>query len=102
MNVRNWIRPLCLAAVAVLTTPLFAQVNPLESKDCVECHTEITPGIVKDWKASVHKSKDVGCGDCHGIRHKSKDDVDKVLTVTADTCATCHADQTRQFKKGKH
>ena len=97
-----WIGLWALAAATCFSHSLQAQAKTLGGKDCVECHKDITPGIVKDWQISVHKKKDVGCADCHGIRHKSKDDVDKVLTVTADTCGNCHADQTRQFKKGKH
>ena len=89
--------------------PLFALVgilfcipfSSLSAQECVECHRKVTPGIVRDWEQSKH-SKDTECYKCHGIRHKSEKDVDKVLTVTADTCANCHEKQVRQFKKSKH
>jgi hydroxylamine dehydrogenase len=69
---------------------------------CLECHAKETPGIVLDWETSAHKSEGVACDDCHGGDHSSKDDVSKVLTVTAATCGECHDDQLSQFSKGKH
>jgi hypothetical protein len=70
--------------------------------NCVKCHTKETPNIVNDWKLSVHSSEEVTCVDCHGDQHLSKDDVSKVLTVTANTCGQCHDDQLQQFSMGKH
>jgi len=73
-----------------------------QNEECIECHTEVTPGIVTDWELSVHSKEDVGCYKCHGIRHKTMDDSDLALTVTAERCNECHADQYTQFSKGKH
>ena len=70
--------------------------------DCVTCHRDITPNIVKDWELSAHKGEDVTCEDCHGSGHKGADDVDKLETVTANTCAQCHDTQFEQFSRGKH
>jgi hypothetical protein len=72
------------------------------AEDCVDCHRKITPNIVIDWETSQHKAKKITCVMCHGGKHKSKDDVDKVQTVTAATCGRCHDTQLDQFKKGKH
>jgi hypothetical protein len=73
-----------------------------ETNGCLECHAKVTPGIVLDWETSAHKGEGVACDDCHGGDHSSKDDVSKVLTVTAATCGECHDDQLTQFSKGKH
>jgi hydroxylamine dehydrogenase len=73
-----------------------------EDSACVTCHREITPRIVDDWEASKHFPNEIGCDTCHGDEHSSAADVDKVETVTADTCGTCHDTQLGQFSKGKH
>lgn len=73
-----------------------------ETNSCLECHAKETPGIVLDWETSVHSSEEVSCDDCHGDGHSSRDDVSKVLTVTAATCGECHDDQLTEFSKGKH
>jgi hypothetical protein len=72
------------------------------AQECIECHEEITPGIVRDWQISVHAAEAVGCADCHGEEHRSAEDVSKVYTVTANTCKLCHAGQYEQFARGKH
>jgi hypothetical protein len=72
------------------------------ARDCIDCHTENTPGIVKDWQLSEHGRNDIGCSDCHGSEHKSATDVAMVKIPTPDTCATCHPERVAEFKKGKH
>ena len=69
---------------------------------CVECHTKVTPKIVKDWKLSRHSKEDVDCSDCHGDKHMSKEDVNLAEIPTPETCSDCHEDQVNQFKAGKH
>ena len=71
-------------------------------KECVTCHTNVTPGIVSDWKLSKHSNRDVSCSVCHGAKHMSEEDVDFVAPVNADKCGTCHQVQGDQFKAGKH
>ena len=46
--------------------------------DCVACHTDVTPGIVTDWKQSGHAGSDVACSICHGDAHNSAEDVANV------------------------
>jgi len=77
--------------------PSFAVANT-----CVDCHTKVTPNIVKDWQISKHFQEEVDCSVCHGDEHQSADDVAKVQTPTPETCEACHEDQVMQFKKGKH
>lgn len=33
---------------------------PVNSKSCVECHRQSTPGIIDHWKGSTHANKGVG------------------------------------------
>jgi len=88
---------LVLFVLAFAAAPSLAAVE-----DCVKCHKTVTPNIVSDWELSLHQKNDVGCDACHGDGHTSAKDVDKVVTITAKTCADCHETQVAQFTKGKH
>lgn len=70
--------------------------------DCVKCHEDVTPGAVRDWRASAHFDEDISCDTCHGDEHSSAVDVHKVLTVTAETCGECHDERLAEYKRGKH
>ncbi len=87
--------------IAIMLT-LLAAPALAEKPSCVECHVDITPGIVTDWRLSAHSENEVTCGVCHGEGHQSAADVAKVETVTAETCGECHDDRLAQFKRGKH
>jgi hypothetical protein len=69
---------------------------------CVACHEQTDPGIVSDWKASLHGKVGVGCTTCHGDRHTTAEDFAEVRLPTPEVCETCHATQVTQFKGGKH
>jgi hydroxylamine dehydrogenase len=74
----------------------------VQAEDCVSCHEKTTPGAVSDWKLSRHFTEEISCEDCHGDGHSSATDLEKVLTVTPETCATCHEERVEEYKKGKH
>jgi hypothetical protein len=84
-----------LAVVALLAAPAAAT-------QCVDCHAKATPGAVADWKLSKHSAHDVGCETCHGSEHTTAADAAKAKLPTPETCATCHEERVKQFKKGKH
>jgi cytochrome c553 len=71
-------------------------------KVCIECHEKRTPGIVRDWKSSEHRKKDVTCISCHGNGHMNAEDVSGVRLPTPEVCGTCHAERVEQFSRGKH
>jgi len=79
-----------------------ARPNLPATEDCVECHKQVTPGIVNDWQLSRHSGANVDCSACHGDGHKSADDVAKTRIPTPATCGECHQDQVEQFTAGKH
>jgi hydroxylamine dehydrogenase len=67
-----------------------------EGEQCIACHEAVTPGIVKDWKASRHsnpgnRKATVYCSHCHGNNHQS------LHMPAPDVCGTCHATQHAQF-----
>jgi len=80
---------------------------PVEKKwtarpECETCHTDVTPGIVADWKASKHAESEVTCSVCHGELHMSEEDVHKARAMKPERCAMCHQVQWEEFKGGKH
>jgi len=75
--------------------------------ECVGCHINVTPGIVRQHMtspmANVAKVEDrVGCADCHGDRHVTMTDYADADMPTADTCRECHKTQHKQYRAGKH
>jgi len=72
------------------------------AQECVDCHAELTPGIVGDWQLSRHGQVGVNCSVCHGGDHSSAQDVAEARIPTPETCATCHAQRVEQFRAGKH
>lgn len=77
-------------------------VAGLEAAECVDCHKNITPGIVTDWEISKHSKAGIDCSVCHGNKHNSPQNVAEVQIPTPDTCAMCHSVQVEQYKAGKH
>jgi hydroxylamine dehydrogenase len=72
------------------------------AQECVNCHKDVTPNIVSDWKLSKHSQNEIICSVCHGEDHKTSDDFAKVQIPTPETCADCHDERVEQFKAGKH
>ncbi|MCE5263100.1 MAG: cytochrome C, partial [Deltaproteobacteria bacterium] len=72
------------------------------AKNCVLCHTAMTPGVVSDWKLSKHSQKGVDCAVCHGDKHFSPETVALAEVPTPERCAYCHGPQVKQFEGGKH
>ncbi len=67
---------------------------------CLDCHAETNPGLLDQWRSSVHFKRDVGCADCHGTDHS------KIFTsrgrVSAGVCARCHERAYGEFLHSKH
>lgn len=68
-------------------------VGHFQGEECLACHEGVTPGIVKDWRASRHaapsQGKVVGCDGCHGNDHQA------LVFPGPATCGTCHETQLR-------
>jgi hypothetical protein len=84
------------AAVALPGWAMAAESN------CISCHKEITPNIVKDFLSGEMGKAGIDCSDCHGKGHQSADDVAKVELPTEKTCQKCHEEQHDQYMAGKH
>ncbi|WP_456477681.1 multiheme c-type cytochrome [Geoglobus ahangari] len=87
---------------AVLLVFLLAALTSLASaSECIDCHKQVTPGIVDQW-LSGNMSKHIGCEACHGVGHRSSDDWQNAKMPTPDTCKACHPKQYEQYASGKH
>ncbi|MBF0190909.1 MAG: hydroxylamine oxidoreductase [Magnetococcales bacterium] len=64
---------------------------------CLECHAQITPGIVKDWRNSGHAraQQPVLCPACHGEDHQ------KLVFPTHQTCGNCHPQRLAEMEEEK-
>jgi Cytochrome c7 and related cytochrome c len=50
----------------------------------------LDPGVVAGWHASKHAGGGVSCSVCHGDKHTSKDDAEKVIMPGVESCMKCH------------
>ncbi len=70
-----------------------------KGEECVACHEGVTPGIVRDWRASRHSRPASGdtvyCSSCHGSNHQA------LHLPTPQVCGGCHATQHAQFEDEK-
>jgi hydroxylamine dehydrogenase len=78
-----------------------------ESKACVDCHNEKTPGIISHWKGSKHSSLGVGCFECHAANEGEPDawmHEGKLIAtiVTPKDCSKCHAHEAEEFQHSHH
>ncbi len=71
-------------------------------QECVDCHREVTPGIVADWESSMHAQTRIGCAYCHRRDHTTADDVAEARIPTPETCGMCHRERLEQYSAGKH
>ena len=78
---------------------------------CTKCHLERHPGLVADWKGSVHAGVGVHCLTCHKAgpdrslvskAHLARDRTPIQVVVTPGTCAACHPDEAAQYGRSKH
>ena len=81
---------------------LFVYAQYVSAQECIDCHTKVTPNVVKDWKNSKHFQNDVDCATCHGDEHTTMTDYLKAEMPTYETCGNCHEKQTEEFLAGKH
>ena len=80
---------------------------PANSKACVDCHRQTTPGIIDHWTGSTHAAKGVGCVECHKADAQRADGYDHygeriVTVVTPMDCGRCHAEETKEFMASHH
>jgi hypothetical protein len=84
-----------------------------EARQCIECHSKETPGMVADWKNSRHGHVGVSCLDCHGQEEDSPMAAQncpgvkgtKIFVsplVSPNTCKRCHPKEFDDFSASGH
>jgi hydroxylamine dehydrogenase len=82
-----------------------------EAQKCIDCHSEINPGIVGDWSKSRHAHANITCFDCHAAGAADADVSEKHLMLTKTRispvvspkdCSRCHPNEAGQYAKSKH
>src|SRR6266516_3010939 len=84
-----------------------AATIPASSRQCVDCHSLVSPGIADHWTGSMHAVKGVGCFDCHTANPQDADafihyGVQIATIVTPRDCARCHPTETAEFAQSHH
>lgn len=78
-----------------------------QTKQCLECHQQLNPGLYQQWGSSKHYRGNVGCYECH---QANPDDVDAFkhhgatisILVTPKDCARCHSKEVEEFAGSHH
>ncbi len=103
---------LLLAALAVSFPPLSRFFSPATRQaasqgDCLSCHDGKAdlkgggdPGMVEQWRRSVHFARGVTCQSCHGTNHEEM--IKAKGEVSAGVCGSCHAKAVEEFAKQGH
>lgn len=82
----------------------------LAGERCIACHQENTPGIFRDWQASVHGKAGVNCNTCHRpmtesatlASHLANISEPVSVVVSPRNCAGCHPKQGEEYARSKH
>ncbi len=80
---------------------------PESSHTCIECHSQVNPGIVDHWKSSTHAHKGVACVECHQARAGDVDGFEHygaliATVVTPRDCSACHPTEAAEFAASHH
>ena len=80
---------------------------PASSAQCIECHTQQSPGIVEHWKGSTHAARGIGCVECHQAKQGEPDAFNHygqiiATIVTPRDCSQCHAREAQEFEHSHH
>jgi hypothetical protein len=80
---------------------------PVSSKNCVDCHKQVAPGIIDHWVGSTHAVKGVGCVECHKADKQDADAFEHygamiATIVTPRDCGACHQTEYQEFAISHH
>lgn len=92
--------------ILAMTSVCLADLSE-ESATCIECHSEMMPGLVSEWGASQHFSADVGCYECHQATEGEPDAMEHndyyiSTIVSPKDCSRCHKTEFNQFQASHH
>lgn len=78
-----------------------------EAQACLQCHQDMNPGIVAQWRGSAHASASVDCYSCHRANQGDPAAFEHygvriAIIVTPNYCARCHQQETAEFAASRH
>src|SRR3990167_2130970 len=78
-----------------------------EVDECIKCHLELTPGLVKEWQKSEHGKKNIKCINCHKAEQNDPDaflhnGYTIATIVSPKDCAKCHIKEEKEFTDSHH
>ena len=78
-----------------------------EGKACIECHLDLSPSLVKQWRLGAMGQAGVNCYDCHKAEKDEPDAMDHedftiALLVTPKDCGRCHAKEVKEMTESHH
>lgn len=80
---------------------------PASSRACVDCHRQVSPGVIDHWQGSTHAWKGVGCVECHQAEAGDVDAFEHygytiATIVTPLDCSRCHRKEAEEFMHSHH
>ena len=91
----------------LIAPPQIAGAKFVGSKDCAECHADVTKGFhdathAKLAASGTHGATEIGCESCHGpgsVHSKKGGGVGTIINPTKnpETCFQCHLDKRGEF-----
>jgi len=80
----------------------------VEGEKCLQCHESFHPALVEQWKGSAHARARVDCYACHKAREGDPATFEHYMglkiavIVTPNYCASCHAQEAKEFAASRH
>lgn len=106
---RRGFRSLLLCTACLLgagAAPTSGQVSN-DDRQCIDCHNDVNPGLVGQWRESKHATSGAGCLACHAAQAGDADGwthegqlISSV--VTPRDCAECHPREAVEFQASHH
>jgi hypothetical protein len=96
----------CFVLFLTLTPSKGAELSR-ETEECIECHSELMPGLIRQWNSSKHKIRGIGCFECHNVERTEADAIaheGAIVTtiVTPEDCGKCHEKEMEEFLASSH
>ena len=78
-----------------------------DDRKCIDCHNDVNPGLVDQWRESAHATYGAGCLACHAAQAGDADGwthEGQLISsmVTPRDCAECHPREAVEFQASHH
>jgi hypothetical protein len=96
-----------LLLIALITLITLKTVIVNADEQCITCHNESTPGIIVQYKQSIHFNEEIGCTACHETNEEDSSGFDHsdyriTSVVSPKKCSGCHSQIVEEYSNSKH